>query len=103
MHKNRHKGIFQSVKISTYKYHVFAPMGRIQLELIYLYFPRPLHQTVVVSGQKQQLFDGETVVENKGKLILSHNQGMTCHLSFLARWTMKFNILMMDMERRLHS
>ena len=26
--------------INTFKYHVFAPMGRFQLELIYLYFPR---------------------------------------------------------------
>ena len=25
--------------INTKKYHVFAPMGRIQLESIYLYFP----------------------------------------------------------------
>ena len=25
--------------INTFKYHVFAPMGRFQLELIYLYFP----------------------------------------------------------------
>ena len=52
----------------------FSPMGRFQLELIYLYFPPSFHQTVVVSvlrtGQIQQLFDGKTV-ENKGKLILS--------------------------------
>ena len=57
-------------KINTFKYHVFAPMGRFQLELIYLYFPPSFHQTVVVSGQKEQLFDGNTV-ENKGKLILT--------------------------------
>ena len=25
--------------VNTKKYHVFAPMGRFQLELIYLYFP----------------------------------------------------------------
>ena len=25
--------------INTFKYHVFAPMGRFQLESIYLYFP----------------------------------------------------------------
>ena len=25
--------------VNTFKYHVFAPMGRFQLELIYLYFP----------------------------------------------------------------
>ena len=36
--------------INTFKYHVFAPMGRFQLELIYLY--------------------GRTV-ENKGKLIVT--------------------------------
>ena len=40
---------------NTKKYHVFAPMGRFQLESIYLYFPPS-------SG---------TTVENKGKLILS--------------------------------
>ena len=36
-------------KINTFKYHVFAPMGRFQLELIYLYFPPSFHLTVVVS------------------------------------------------------
>ena len=35
--------------INTYKYHVFAPMGRFQLELIYLYFSPSFHQKVVVS------------------------------------------------------
>ena len=30
----------------TFKYHVFAPMGRFQLELIYLYFPPSFHLTV---------------------------------------------------------
>ena len=39
--------------INTFKYHVFAPMGRFQLESIYLYFPPG------------------TTVENKGKLILN--------------------------------
>ena len=29
--------------INTKKYHVFAPMGIIQLELIYLYFPPSSH------------------------------------------------------------
>ena len=28
---------------NTKKYHVFAPMGRFQLELIYLYFPPSSH------------------------------------------------------------
>ena len=55
---------------NTFKYNVFVSMGRFQLELIYLYFPPSFHQTVVVSGQKEQLFDGNTV-ENKGKLILT--------------------------------
>ena len=40
--------------INTFKYHVFAPMGRFQLESIYLY-----------------LFTAGTTVENKGKLILT--------------------------------
>jgi hypothetical protein len=35
--------------INTFKYHVFAPMGRFQLELIYFYFSPSFHQTVVVS------------------------------------------------------
>ena len=40
--KNNHKG---------FKYHVFAPMGRFQLELIliYLYFPPSFRLIVVVS------------------------------------------------------
>ena len=32
--------------INTLKYHVFAPMGRLQLELIYLYSPPSFHLTV---------------------------------------------------------
>ena len=35
--------------INTFKYHVFAPMGRFQLEIVYLHFPPSFHQTVVVS------------------------------------------------------
>ena len=35
--------------VDIFKYHVFAPMGRFQLELIYLYFPPSFHLTVVVS------------------------------------------------------
>ena len=31
---------------NTFKYHVVAPMGRFQLELIYLYFPPSFHLTV---------------------------------------------------------
>ena len=46
--------------INTKKYHVFAPMERFQLELIYLYFP----------PSSIHILDG-TTVENKGKLILS--------------------------------
>ena len=45
-HVSRHRWSRKSqVKIdeiggfNTKKYHVFAPMGRFQLELIYLYFP----------------------------------------------------------------
>ena len=45
---------------NTKKYHVFAPMGRFQLELIYLYFP----------PSSYLILDG-TTVENKGKLILA--------------------------------
>ena len=41
--------------MNIFKYHVFAPKGRFQLELFFLYF---------------FLLDGRTV-ENKGKLILN--------------------------------
>ena len=34
------------ILINTFKCHVFAPMGRFQLELIYLYFPPSFHLTV---------------------------------------------------------
>ena len=51
---------FIFVEINTKKYHVFAPMRRFQLELIYLYFP-PSSHLVYLDG---------TTVENKGKLIL---------------------------------
>ena len=43
------KNFSGKVYTSTFKYHVFAPMGRFQLELIYLYFPPSFHHTVVVS------------------------------------------------------
>ena len=33
-------------KNQVFKYHVFAPMGRLKLELIYLYFPPSIHLTV---------------------------------------------------------
>ena len=37
----------QNICYNTFKYHVFAPMGRFQLELVYLYFPPSSHLTVV--------------------------------------------------------
>ena len=46
------------INFNTKKYHVFAPMGRFQLESIYLYFP--------LSSQLVY-----TTVKNKGNLILS--------------------------------
>ena len=36
--------------MNIFKYHVFAPMGGFQLELIYLYFPPSFHLRVVVSA-----------------------------------------------------
>ena len=65
--------------INTFKCHVFAPMGRFQLELIYLYFPpslltptRPVENVVITTKGLQDrnnlLLDWRTV-ENKGKLI----------------------------------
>ena len=62
------------MEMNTFKYHVFAPMERFQLELIYLYFPPSFRQIVVVSTGQKQLFDGNTV-ENKGKLILNDGNG----------------------------
>ena len=50
----------QNEHYSTKKYHVFAPMGRFQLESIYLYFP-PSSQHIIAG----------TTVKNKGKLILT--------------------------------
>ena len=53
METGRHLGMVTNERIiisnPTFKYHVFAPMGRFQLELIYLYFPPSFHQAVVVS------------------------------------------------------
>ena len=40
--------IILQVVIYTKKYHVFAPMGRFQLELIYLYFPPSSHLVLLV-------------------------------------------------------
>ena len=34
---------YKTTKTDTFKYHVFAPMVRFQLELIYLYFPQSFH------------------------------------------------------------
>ena len=64
---------------NTKKYHVFAPMGRFQLESIYLYFP-PSSQLVYlcfspVQDRNINILAG-TTVENKGKLILSENNSM---------------------------
>ena len=59
----------------SFKYHVFAPVGRFQLELIYLYFPLSFHLIVgcfcpVIQDRNNLLLDGRTV-KNKGKLILT--------------------------------
>ena len=50
---------------NTKKYHVFAPMGRFQLELIYLYIPPSSHLVYLYINTLHG-----TTVENKGKLIL---------------------------------
>ena len=87
------------MRIHTFKYHVFAPMGRFQLELIYLYSPSSFHLTVgcfcpvglslsqetevtsirpvenvtTTKGlqDRNNLLLDERTVENKGKLILN--------------------------------
>ena len=61
--------------INTFIYHVFAPMGRFQLESIYLYFPptRPVDNVVIATKGLQDRntnVTAGTTVENKGKLIL---------------------------------
>ena len=40
----------RSEKATTFKYHVFATMGRFQLELIYLYFPPSSHLVYSISS-----------------------------------------------------
>ena len=65
---------FNSINIT--KYHVFAPMGRFQLELIYLYYPPSSHLVylcfcpVGLQDRNINMLEG-TTVENKGKLILT--------------------------------
>ena len=46
-HRNLFKTFQHSKEVKTFKYHVFAQMGRFQLGLIYLYFPPSFHQTEV--------------------------------------------------------
>ena len=76
--------------INTKKYHVFAPMGRFQLESIYLYFPGPSQETEVTSTSTRPVDNvviatkglqdrninilAGTTVENKGKLIRVGNK-----------------------------
>ena len=68
----------QNEVINTKKCHVFTPMGRFQLESIYLYFPPSSQQVylcfcpVATKGLQDRninILAGATV-ENKGKLIL---------------------------------
>ena len=58
--------------LNTKKYHVFAPMGRFQLESIYLYFP-PSSQLLYYNIIYNYNIIAGTMVENKGKLILHEN------------------------------
>ena len=67
--------IHMELPINTKKYHVFAPMGRFQLESIYLYFP-PSSQLlyyicVLYFVDRNTNIIAGTTVENKGKLILT--------------------------------
>ena len=41
-----------SISFNTFKYHVFAPMGRFQLELIYLYFPPSFHKQLLFLSRR---------------------------------------------------
>ena len=41
--RNTQRWMGRHTYIDTFKYHVFAPMGRFQLELIYLCFPPSFH------------------------------------------------------------
>ena len=69
------------IDFNTFKYHVFAPMGRFQLESIYLYFPptstptKPVDNVVIATKGLQDRstnITAGTTVENKGKLILTN-------------------------------
>jgi hypothetical protein len=66
---------YLNIVFITFKCHVFAPMWRFQLQLIYLYFPPSFHLIVGcfcpvgLQDRNNLLLDGRTV-ENKGKLIL---------------------------------
>ena len=65
---------------NTFKYHVFAPMGRFQLELFYLYFPPSFHLTGL-QDRNNLLLDGRTV-ENNVKLILTlQSRSLNVHMS----------------------
>ena len=63
--------------VNTFKYHVFAPMGRFQLESIYLYFP-PSSQLLHLCfcQDRNTNVTAGTTVENKGKLILTNIMGI---------------------------
>ena len=48
--------------VNTFNYHIFAPMGRFQLELIYLLFSTVVPSNIHIMGQRWKI---------KGKLILT--------------------------------
>ena len=94
----------QQLYFNTFKYHVFAPMGRFQLESIYLYFP-PSSPSCYICGSVQDRTTNITAgmtVENKGKLILTILQSKTiirrnCHIMYscfpyLKSWVFFFQI-----------
>jgi hypothetical protein len=67
------------LEINTFKYHVFAPMRRFQLELIYLYFPssfctevtstptKPV-DNVVITTKGLQDGNNNCLMEGRGKI-----------------------------------
>ena len=61
--------IKKSIQPISFKYHVFAPIGRFQLELIYLHFPPTIHQIVVVSEGHEM----KTIEETMSTIHLENN------------------------------
>ena len=86
--------------VNTFKYHVFAPMGRFQLELIYLYFPPSSHliyvcfcpPTVNCSSQETEVTSTPTRPVDNVVITTKGLQDRNIHiLDGRRRWKIKGN------------